>query len=388
MDQIRQPHPLESARALGPALAAAAQDIEATQQFPEPLASELYAAGLFHLLLPASLGGGEVHPSDYVRTIREVARHEASVAWNLFVANSSALIAAFLPFESAKAIYDDPRASIAWGPPDAQTLESVPGGYQVSGSWGFASGSNQATWMGAHGMVREPDGELRLNAAGKPLIRTVLFPKEEAELLGDWNPIGLRGTGSQSYKVTGAFVPEAFSSTREEPENRRETGPLYAFTQQGLYAIGVAAVSLGVAGAMLESFRELAEEKAPRGRPRLADDALVQADYARADAKLGSALAYLTTTLDDIYDRASGIPAIGTADRARVRLASSTAIQAGVEVGDWTHRAAGVSAIFPGSPFERRFRDLHTVSQQIQSRSSHFEAVGQVLLGVPPPVFY
>ena len=49
--------------------------------------------------------------------------------------------------------------------------------------------------------------------------------------------------------------------------------------------------------------------------------------------------------------------------------------------------AAGVDAIFPGSPFERRFRDMHTLSQQIQSRGAHFEQVGQVLLGVPPEVF-
>jgi len=28
------------------------------------------------------------------------------------------------------------------------------------------------------------------------------------------------------------------------------------------------------------------------------------------------------------------------------------------------------------------------LSQQIQSRTAHFEAVGQVLLGAPPEVFY
>ncbi|MBT6314823.1 MAG: acyl-CoA dehydrogenase, partial [Alphaproteobacteria bacterium] len=44
--------------------------------------------------------------------------------------------------------------------------------------------------------------------------------------------------------------------------------------------------------------------------------------------------------------------------------------------------------IFPGSPFERRFRDIHTLSQQIQARAAHFQAVGQVLLGEAPPVFY
>jgi indole-3-acetate monooxygenase len=50
-------------------------------------------------------------------------------------------------------------------------------------------------------------------------------------------------------------------------------------------------------------------------------------------------------------------------------------------------KAAGVDAIFPGSPFECRFRDINTLSQQMQSRDAHYEAVGQVLLGNPPDVF-
>ena len=75
------------------------------------------------------------------------------------------------------------------------------------------------------------------------------------------------------------------------------------------------------------------------------------------------------------------------ADRARVRLACTNAIQAAAEVADFAYKGAGVDAIFPGSPFERRFRDMHTLSQQIQARSAHFEQVGQILLGAPPEVF-
>jgi hypothetical protein len=63
------------------------------------------------------------------------------------------------------------------------------------------------------------------------------------------------------------------------------------------------------------------------------------------------------------------------------------AIHAAIGVADRMHKAAGVDAIFPGSPFERRFRDMHTLSQQIQARDSHYVAVGQALLGRAPPTF-
>ena len=95
-----------------------------------------------------------------------------------------------------------------------------------------------------------------------------------------------------------------------------------------------------------------------------------------------------STPWRSIYAAPDDIEPIELPTRARVRLACTNAIHGAIEVADYTYKAAGVDAIFPGSPFERRFRDIHTLSQQIQSRTAHFEAVGQVLLGMPPEVFF
>ena len=65
-------------------------------------------------------------------------------------------------------------------------------------------------------------------------------PKEQARPIEDWDTIGMRGTASEGYRVNDVFVPEAYSGTREDPSLRRDPGPLYAFTMQGLYAVGVA----------------------------------------------------------------------------------------------------------------------------------------------------
>jgi alkylation response protein AidB-like acyl-CoA dehydrogenase len=380
--------PFAAARDLGPAIATAADTIEATRRLPASLLASLHGARLLRMLLPRSVGGDQTEPAQYVQAIEEIGRHDASVAWNVFVANSAALIAAFLEPAVARTIFADPTTIVAWGPPNASRAEAVAGGYRVTGTWDFASGCRNANWIGAHCQVVGCDGSLRLNRYGRPAIRSLLFPAEQATLIDNWHTIGLRGTASDGYSLTDLFVPEAFSTTREEPELRREPGPLYAFPMQGLYAVGVAGVALGIARAMLETFIDLARRKAPRGLERLADSAAVQGDVARAEAKLAAARAYLLDTLGTIYARADDMEPIGVTDRARVRLASTNAIHGAIEVADYTYKAAGVDAIFPGSPFERRFRDMHTLSQQIQSRTAHFEAVGQVLLGTPPEVFY
>ncbi len=378
------PDPVARARDLGPAIEAAADDIERTQRIPEPLASQLHAARICRMLLPRSAGGDEVEPWVYLDAITEISRHDGSVGWNVFVANSSALIAPFIPAESAGAIYADTRAVIAWGPPNEAKAIAVPGGYRVTGQWSFASGCRQATWMGAHCHVVEPDGSLRLNAAGKPTVRTLLCPVEQATLLdGTWGVIGMRGTMSGAYRFDDVFVPEAFSGTREDPTLRRDTGRLYAYPMQGIYAVGVSGVALGIARAMLEEFKQLATRKTPRNLGRVADNAVVQSNVAQMEARLGASRAYLVETLQSIWS-ADDSWVIDVPARARVRLGCAYAIQNAEAVADYVYKSAGVDAIFLGSVFERRFRDIHTLSQQIQSRTAHYESVGQILLGIEP----
>ena len=379
--------PTVRARALGPAIAAASDEIERTRRLPAALLAALHEARLFRLLLPRSAGGEEVAPGVYMASVEEVARHDASVAWNLFVGNSSALVGAYIALDVAREIWRDPHTVVSWGPPNEARARAVPGGYRISGRWDFASGCRAANWMGAHALVEEEGGELRLNSYGRPGQRILLCPVGQAALLDTWNTIGLRGTASDSYTFDDVFIPEAYSSQREDPALRRETGPLYSFTHAGLYAVGVAGVGLGIARAMLDGLIELAITKAPRNLGRMADSPTVQADVARHEARLGAARAYLLDVIATLYERASAAGPMDIPGRAGTRLACTHAIHTAIDCADFAFKAAGVDAIFPGSPFERRFRDMHTLSQQIQSRGAHYEAVGHILLGGQPAVF-
>jgi alkylation response protein AidB-like acyl-CoA dehydrogenase len=89
-----RPDPVARARELGAQIAVAADEIEGTRRIPEALLGRLHDSRLFRMLLPR--GGDETEPAVYVAAIEELARHDASIAWNAFVANSSSLIAAYL----------------------------------------------------------------------------------------------------------------------------------------------------------------------------------------------------------------------------------------------------------------------------------------------------
>ena len=376
---------IERTRELGREIEAAADEIERRRELPEAIVAVLIERGLFHLLLPRTLGGAELRPAVYVEVIEEIAKHDASTAWCLGQACGCTMTAAYLDPEVAREIFGGKRGIVAWGPPGPAEARAVPGGYRLSGTWSFASGSHHATWLGAHVPILAADGAPQLRPDGGPVMRTLLFPKASAQFADIWHVIGLRGTGSDSYTVTDLFVPEAYTVLREAAARPRQPGLLYAFSSSNIYASGFAGVALGIARSALDAFVELARDKIPRGaKSTLRDNNVIQAQVAQSEARLGAARAFLLGSLDDIWHEAAASGRLTIDDNTTIRLASTWAIHQAREVVDIVYHAAGATAIFENNPFERRFRDIHTVVQQYQGRQAHFETVGQVLLGLQP----
>jgi alkylation response protein AidB-like acyl-CoA dehydrogenase len=376
---------IERARELGPELAAAAEEIERRRELPEPIVEALIEHGLFRLLLPRSLGGAELPPAVYVQVIEEVAKHDASTAWCLGQATGCTMTSALLDPEVAREIFGGKRAIVAWGPPGPAEARAVAGGYRLTGTWSFASGSHHATWLGAHVAILAESGTPVLRPEGGPVMRTLLFPKASARFTDIWHVIGLRGTGSDSYTVTDLFVPEKYTVPREADPHLRQPGLLYAFTSSNMYSSGFAGVALGIARSTLDAFVELARDKIPRGAKRtLRDNNVVQSQLAQSEARLKAARAFLLGSLEEIWRDVARSRRLTLDHTTTIRLASTWAIHQARDVVDTAYHAAGATAIFESNAFERRFRDVHTVVQQYQGRQAHFETVGQVLLGLQP----
>jgi alkylation response protein AidB-like acyl-CoA dehydrogenase len=374
---------LRRAREFAPDLAAAAEEIEHRRELTEPVVEGLVERGFFRMLLPRSLGGAELLPARFVPVIEEIAKADASTAWCLNQASGCSMTAAYLDPAVACEIFGRPHGILAWGPGPG-TARIVEGGYRVTATWSFASGSHHATWLGCHVPIVAADGTPLHNPDGSPVVRTMLFPKSQARMTDIWHVIGLKGTGSDRYSIEDLFVPQRHSATRDD-QTRREEGLLYRFSSLQLYAAGFAGVAMGIARRTLDAFVELARDKVPfRAGGALRDNHLIQSQVAQAEARLAAARAFLLGSLEEITAEVAQIGHITLDQRMAIRLASTFAIHQSLQVVDTAYHAAGSTAIFEKNPFERRFRDIHTVSQQLQGRQEHYETVGQFLLGLEP----
>jgi alkylation response protein AidB-like acyl-CoA dehydrogenase len=372
------------AAALCPAVAAASDEIESSRRLPPVLLDRLHEAELFRLLLPRSSNGIETDPVTFFHVIETIARADASTAWCLSQAGGCAMSAAYLDLPVAHAIFgNDPRAVLAWGPgPKVKAIE-CDGGYKVTGVWAFASGGRHATWLGAHCPIFADDGSPKLEANGAQEERTMLVRAADVAWTDIWNTVGLRGTASDQFALNDFFVRSDHSITREFDRECRESGPLYRMGNGTCYQVGFAGVACGIARSALDNFVDVARNKVPRGtRSPLRDNAVVQSNLAQAEVNLRAARGFVLQSMADIWKDLCAGATITVAQRITVRMAATHAIHKAREAVDFAYNASGATAIFDNHPLERRFRDIHTVTQQLQGQLRHFETVGAWMMGV------
>ena len=375
---------VERARALRPLLAAEADAIERDRRLTPNVVAALTEGGFYKLLLPQSIGGAEVPPTVFLGVLEEIGKADASTAWCVGQCSVCAMVAAYLDPAIAHEIFAPPQAVLAWGS-TAGEASAAPGGYRATWRWSFASGSRQASWIGAHVQIVEPDGTKRLKPDGKAVVRTILFPAASATFYDVWDVVGLKGTGTDDYAVEDLFVPEKYSALRDDAGERRAIGPLYRLSTSIMFGLGFAAIALGVARATLDAAIETARGKTSRDiKTGMRHNNVVQATIGRGEAKLRAVRAYLFGAVAEVWQALESGQPLTNEHRLALRLAATWTIHQSAEVVDAAYHMAGATAIFHAQGFERRFRDIHAIAQQIQARDIHYESVGQVLLGLDP----
>ena len=374
--------PVAAARALQPMIRAAAGRTESERRVPQEVIDALVEAGMFHIVLPPALGGGGHSPIVGARAVEELAYADGSTGWVVMLAQQSAMFAIFMSDEDNGAIFGNGGIIAGTARPIGRAVwtESPAPGYIVSGRWPFASGSSHATWFMGECVVYDGE-EPRKDREGNNVTRAVFVPRENVTVFETWDTTGLRGTASNDFEITNAFVPasrgfQMLVSPAIQPWAKPGIEPL-AFMNHGSHA-------LGVARAAVDAAAELMRTKKGWGDAPLSSLPRMQTAIAEATALVESARAYLYSSAEALEAELNAGRMGEPTQRARVRLAASYAMSASVQAVDLVHRALATSAIQMSSALERPFRDIHTAAAHVMIGPMTFEAAGRVELGLSP----
>lgn len=380
---------LQRAEALAAPLAARAAEIEARRSLPPDIADALAQAGLLRLLTPRAFGGHEVHAATFFDVVETIARFDAATAWCCFIANTACVLAAYLPPDSAAALFGRPDLQAAGVfAPRGQAVAATQGGvagYRIRGRWAWGSAAHNAHLVSGGCVVLGADGQPELLPGGQPRVLSALFDRAQLHLLDNWHSVGLGGTGSGEFEAVDVFVPAArccsLFGTPQQP------GVLYRFPVFGLLALGIAAVASGIARQAIDALLDLAVDKVPQaGTKTLAQRPATQETVARAEAEWRSARAFVVEAVHAAWDGAALESTMPVAARRDLRLAATHATHTAAAVTTRMYTLAGGSAVFSASPLQRCLRDVHVATQHMMVAEPTWELTGRLLLQQPTSV--
>ena len=374
-------HLLDTARNLADKIFPLVDDIDKERALPNEISNEIADKNFFRLLVPKSLDGFELDFVNYLKILEVFAHIDGSTAWCVNQNNVFATNSVRMPKEIAHKIWNDKRAVVSNGPPDdSASATMMEGGYSISGRWNFSSGCRHSTWVAALVPIHESCSHSDLSR--KPQThRTMLIPKKDVSLIDTWQVNGLRGTGSFSFKATDLFVPNNHTFGPEDPP--WNNNPLYHIPTVLLFASGFATVALGLAYSGLREAIKLSTIKTPgKTDTLLANTSTTHRDIGKAEASWRAAQAFLDTSVISLWNTAISNQSLTPHQRIQLRLSSTHAIRTSAHVIDVAYNLSGSNAIFTKNPIQRRFRDIHAITQQIQGRLTNYDTAGQFLLGL------
>ncbi len=375
---------LERARLLGPLIAEHAAESERNSQLARPVVDAFHEAGLFRVMLPATMGGAELTMTELLQLTEEIARFDGATGWNFAIASGGPVIAAFTSRAAFENIFADPRALIAGSfSPMGNFTVACEGGFRFSGKSTYSSGSAQATWLTASA-IEFVDGAPQL-VNGIPRIRAGIMPIGKARILDTWTVSGLRGTGSNDVEFNDVFVPTEYTFDFPNPVSTWQKGPAAKIPLMVQLGGSLAAVSLGIARHAIGALKEIAASKVPLGTmASLRDRPLAQLQLGEAEGTRRAARAYLYSNTDEIWHQGERGEPFDPDALVSARLASVTAAKLAARAVDLVYDAAGITSLNTTQPIERCWRDVHAVTQHVTLNTARYEVAGRVLFGLPP----
>jgi alkylation response protein AidB-like acyl-CoA dehydrogenase len=154
---------------------------------------------LFKLFLPEHLGGAGLSLKETLDVIQRCAYINGTLGWLVQIGNGGNYFAAYIGEDTTRELFSPADAVLAGSGAVTGTATPAEGGYTVSGTWKYASGSSYASFFTISCKVEGSD----------QIISCVLMPAQ-VSVIHDWKSIGMRYSATNTFTAESQFVPFRF----------------------------------------------------------------------------------------------------------------------------------------------------------------------------------
>lgn len=353
---------LQRAKDIAQIINAEAEVTERETDVTDTAGEAMRAQGLFWMFVPRHYGGGQVDIVTGLKVIEEISRADGSTGWVLMATSIGTRNSSFfLPKEGADELFGGEHKAITAGyAAPLGTAVEVEGGMRGGAKHlQFASGSKFTTHLACVMRVLNEDGTPRMLDAQAPDIRAYIAPKDEIQMLGNWNVMGLVGTGSYDYALPERFMPEKYtlrSTFWTDPSQPVVGSELNRGTIGFAGHIGVV---LGLMKRALEEVAHIVANKKRQGYDTTIDQNQVfLSDFVKADAKYRAVRSYAFDVLAEAEESAHSTGEVSAELTSRIKQVTTWVHEVGTEVVNFAALWGSSQTIRNPSALGRVLRDM------------------------------
>ncbi|MGB0906826.1 MAG: flavin-dependent monooxygenase [Maricaulaceae bacterium] len=356
-----------------------AADGRKNRQISKAAVDAIRETGYFRSFLPKQYGGLERPPQEFFKASVDIAERDMATAWISGIIAVHAYQLSLMDPKAAQDVYgDDPETfvSSSYNPAGAK-VETVEGGFKLSGRWGWSSGSGHCSWVLLGGLIFDQGPE-------NIHYRTFLLPRSDYEIEDTWNAMGLQGTGSNDIVIEeGMFVPEYRTHHQMDGFNCKhpQSSAMYNIPWAQMFVRVVCTPAIGAAKHALKLFIENATGSST-DPTRLASDPDVTRRVAEAANLIDETEAIMYRNFDAMMAAVTAGEEIPMADRVKYRYQASLVIERMMQAVDLIFDIAGGRSVFNGSPIQDIWHDIHIARAHVANNPIGFARnLGAVHLG-------
>lgn len=362
---------------------------EENRRLHEETIEAMAGAGLFRMRAPARYGGYESSGDTMLDVAAQLARGDGAAAWTASVWWIPTWMAGLFPDEVQDEVFATPDVRVCGTLSPAGSAVPAPGGFRVTGRWGFISGALHSHWQEIIAMAPAPDGGMW------PVM--ALVPMSDLQIVDDWHTSGMRGSGSVTTVAEDVFVPAArvlplvAVLQGQYASQANAASPMFRAPLLGVANASSVGTVIGLAQAAIEAFLERlpgrkitytgyeSQAEAPITHLQVAD-AVMKADEAEFHGRRVTAMLDQRGHTGQPWD---------VLERARSRGDVGAVCRLGKEAVDLLNEASGGSSIYSHVPIQRMARDMHAMTRHaLMYPPTNMELFGRVLCGLEPNTLY
>lgn len=316
---------------------------------------------LLDLFVPQRYGGLQRDLPEALRWLEATSWIDGSLGWTLTLASGAGLFGAFMTPEFAHSVFSQNDTFISGSGFPGGKAEKTNSGFQINGSWKYASGINHATLITATCYLTKDEAVIHND--GEPVTKAVAFYPDEIEIKNRWNSMGLKATGSHDFEVKGVNIPQKRAFTISTDSVQVE-GLLYQYPFEAFAHCTLAISMLGMVRRFFDEAKQILLSK--NGASNLNGlSRTLQAKYNHLHLKFIQAKKSVYKNVEQSWKALQNSGALGVSSVNKISTQSQKSCQTALHCVQELYPLLGMNAIIPDTLINRCWRDLHTASQHM-----------------------